>query len=481
VRRALKAWDVPGAAVGVVRGDRVVLARGYGVRDRKRGSPVGERTLFNIASCSKAFTATALGMLVDDGRLDWDAPVRRYIPSFGMHDRLASARVTVRDLLCHRTGVPAHDLVKQSAACSRPELVRRCRHLPPTADFRSRWQYNNIMYIAAGYVLERIAGQTWEQFTAERIFGPLGMTATRFVTDEVADDPQMAVGYDRRGGRLVPWLRIFRRRLGLAEAMGRPCGPNGSIVSNVVDMCRWLRCQLAGGRLGRRRIISEATLAEIHSPQVVVPDWRPAAGGLLDASYCLGWFCRPYRDHRWLFHGGGGRGFNSYTSLLPNERIGVVVLTNIASSPVRWIVTHEVLDRLLGLARVDWIARAKAEEKAAAPQPAVQRPAPTGRNRPLSAYAGDYVHPGYGPLAVSVDGERLVFAYNRFLLRFRRVGGDVFQMVRRIGDGGVPRTTATFHAALGGRIDAVGIPFVDTAPEIDIIFKRVAARRRRRR
>ncbi|HUU20955.1 MAG TPA: serine hydrolase domain-containing protein, partial [Phycisphaerae bacterium] len=250
VPRAMKAWSVPGMAVAAVQGRRCVMAEGFGLRDRKRRLPVTPRTLFGIGSVTKAFTATAVGILVDEGRLTWDTPVREVLEGFRLQDRVATERTTPRDLLCHRTGLPRHDNAWYGLTLSRRQLFARLRHLPPSKDFRSGWQYQNMMFMVAGLVVEAVSGQTWEQFVRTRLFEPLGMRGANCSAAETQAGDDYALPYKRKAGRAV--------RTAMDDLSS--LGPAGGINAGAADMARWLLMNLDGGKVGRTRIISAEAL-----------------------------------------------------------------------------------------------------------------------------------------------------------------------------------------------------------------------------
>ncbi|KKM78492.1 hypothetical protein LCGC14_1359400 [marine sediment metagenome] len=351
VGRMMDRWGVPGLAVAVVQGGRTVLAEGFGLCDRKSKRQVTPRTLFPIASATKAFTATALGILLDDGKIQWDLPVRDYLPGFRLADPVATERATVRDLLCHRTGLPRHDNAWYGLTLSRAELFDRLRHLPPSADFRARWQYQNMMFMVAGLVVAAVAGRTWEQFVRERILDPLGMTGTNFGAAEALAQADHALPYKRSG------RRVARTHFDDVSSLG----PAGGINSNAIDMARWLTMNLSGGRIGRRRIISAKALAAIHTPQIPVPE-PPQWPELLHGAYAMGWQVQPYRGHPTIWHGGLVNGFQTRVTLLPRLKAGVAVMTNMMGHPVQLLLAYRACDRLLGLRPLPWTRRLAAEE-----------------------------------------------------------------------------------------------------------------------
>lgn len=393
------AWKVPGIAVACVRGEQVLLLEARGLRDVEQGLPVTPRTLFAIGSCTKAFTALALDLLASEERADWDRPVRAYLPAFRLHERLDSDAVTLRDLVTHRTGLPRHDFVWYG----RPELSRRAvldrlPHLEPTAGLRERWQYNNLMYVVAGLVVEELTGGTWEDAVRTRILEPLGMARTSFSTHDAERDPDHALPYRLEEGKAV---RIPYRRI-------ENVGPAGSIQSSVEDMARWVSLWCEGGALGGRRIAGARALERLRAPAMLVPG-DETAEGILSLGYGHGWAVHHYRGHLRVSHGGGIDGFSAMVSFAPAEGVGVVVLS-IAGGGLPEIVARHALDRMLGLETRDWSAEGLARQQAAETvekQGAAALEARPGAPppRPLEEYAGSYEHGGYGRVEVAlVDG-----------------------------------------------------------------------------
>jgi CubicO group peptidase (beta-lactamase class C family) len=396
-RKTMADWKVPGLAVAIVKNGEVVLLEGYGVRDVAGQAPVTPDTLFAIGSATKAFTATALALLVDDGKLAWDKPVREALPAFKLKDPLASERLTPRDLVTHRSGLPRHDLVWYAAPHSREELVSRLEYLEPSADFRARWQYQNLMFMTAGYLAGAVAGTTWEEFVRARIFTPLGMTASNFSVEVSKQSSDFAKPHQERDEKVA---EIAFRNI---DAVG----PAGSINSSARDMSRWLLLQTGGGTVGGTRVLSAPGLAELHKPQVVVGEsgQDPEISG---TSYALGWFVESYRGYPRVHHGGNIDGFSTMVSFVPREGIGVVAFVNLSGSPVPGIVAQQAIDRLLGLAPIDWSARlmqrreaARKADKAGRAKAAEERKPGTRPAHATDEYLGDYEHAAYGVVSVT--------------------------------------------------------------------------------
>jgi CubicO group peptidase (beta-lactamase class C family) len=472
-RAVREQWQTPGLAIAVVQDDEVVYERAIGVRDVDQHLEVTSQTLFAIASCSKAFTTAALAVLADEGRLDWDLPVREYMPSFRLHDTLATERISARDLVCHRSGLPRHDLLWYSSAKSRSELVHRMRHLEPSADFRSTWQYQNLMYMTAGYLIEQISGQTWEEFVRDRIFAPLGMCDSTLSVEESQQSPDFALPYKKERDDTVHEIPFYSQWA---------VGPAGGINSSIRDLARWVTMHLNGGRWEGTQLISEGQVREMQTPQMVMPpsDKYPE---VLHLSYGLGWFIQGYRGHNLLQHGGNIDGFSSLVTLLPRENIGVVVLTNLNGNPVPWILSMNVCDRLLGLAAAPWNHRAQKDEekfkegeRRSEEKSDEDRVKDTQPSHPIKCYAGEYEHPGYGTIEFSLREGVMIASYNALELPAFHYHYDTFVLTFERWD---QTFKATFSANARGDIESVRIPFEDSVS--DITFTRVPDRALRQR
>jgi CubicO group peptidase (beta-lactamase class C family) len=421
VARAMAAFGVPGMGVAVVKDGQVVLARGYGARRVGEPGAVDADTLFGIASNTKAFTCAALSILVEEGRLGWDDPVTRHLADFQMHDPWATREVTVRDLVTHRAGLGlgAGDLMWwPPTTFTRREIVRGIRWVRPASSLRSRYAYNNVAFVAAGEVVEAVSKTSWEAFLRERILGPLGMTRT---TTEAPAGDNVAAPHLERKGAVVPVPAMD-----FANA-----APAAGIRSSASDMARWMEMLLECGRgsegaAGRTCVLKPESVRRMWSAQTVVGTPDPPTG--LEAiranfaAYGLGFGLRDYRGRKVASHTGGLPGYVSQVALVPEERLGLVVLTNQEETGAFEAVKYGILDGYLGAPSpaVDWVAafrkraedeRKKAEEavaKAAAARDAASRPP-----LPLRTYAGRYRDAWYGDVTVVEDGGRLVLTMTR--------------------------------------------------------------------
>ncbi len=426
VQARMAQFDVPGLALAIVHRSRVVFSEGFGVRRLGAPGPVTDRTVFPIASTSKAFTSTAVGILVDEGKLDWDRPVRQYYPELELYDPVASQLLTLRDMACHRSGLPRHDVVWYQSPYSQEEMIRRLRYLEPSASFRAKWQYQNLMYMTIGHVISRACGQPWTQFIRERIFEPLDMAASGFSIPEAGAEGDYAFPHAHAEGQLTEYP--FYREL-------EPSA-DGSIVTNVRDMSRWLMLNLNSGRHHGHQIVSQEQLRNLHTPHVVVPDedGASAAPGIPFSTYGLAWSVDPYRGQRLIHHDGAIDGFGATVALLPDHELGMVILAN---SDNAWYanmaIRNAIVDAAAELGAMDWAAHmqqqyAKDEAMARAEQDHhLQNRVPnTQPSHPLEDYAGQYEHPGYGMIEVAAVSGRLAISHYAFTFEASHYHYDMF-------------------------------------------------------
>jgi CubicO group peptidase (beta-lactamase class C family) len=427
VREGLKAWQVPGAALAIVKDNEVVYLKGYGVKDLQSKEPVTPDTLFAIASCTKAFTTTAMAMLVDEGKMDWDDPVRKHVDYFHLSDPLADANVTLRDLVTHRTGVSGHDLLWYRAPWSREEIIRRIGHVKLKHSFRSTFQYQSIMFMTAGAAVESASKMKWEDFVQKRIFDPLGMTAATFTSTAALKAPDHASPHRRnRLGEpaVIPWYPLTAP------------DPAGSICVNARDLARWVQFQLGDGTFKGKRLVSAKNLAETHSPQMVVRLEGPARDLNPDTNqlnYGMAWVLQDYRGHFLVSHAGAIDGFRTHITLVPNQKLGLVLLNNLHNSQMNLAVSNQLVDLLLGLSERngnDFILRQvkKAEEAAAAKlrERDAKRRLDSKPSRRLVDYTGTYEDPAYGTATVTLQNGTLVWRWSTFKAELDHFQNDTF-------------------------------------------------------
>jgi CubicO group peptidase (beta-lactamase class C family) len=420
---------VPGLGLAIVRDTEVILEQGFGKRNVAENLEVTPQTLFAIGSATKAFTAMALAMLVDEGELDWHIPVRYYLPAFQLHDPVASERLTARDLLIHNSGLPGYNAVWYNSPISRKELVNRLRHFEPTHDLRTTWQYQNMMYMTAGHLVEMITGRTWEAFVQQRILEPLGMNSTNFSVHDSQQTSNFALPYKEIKDE-VQVVKFYDR----VQAVG----PGGSINSHVQDMTRWVRCLLQKGTYGDgdQRLVSEAQFTQLVTPQIIasdLPTLFTKYEELFSWTYALGWFVSSYRGHTMMQHIGFIDGFSALVFFLPDDKIGAVILSNLDSAFAVETIAFNVCDRLLDLSEVPWHERYqkkmvefKEQAEKAQQEDALDRVPDAPLTHPLSAYTGEFEHPGFGTFAIRQDGDRLQGLYNDLEYIFEHYHYDIF-------------------------------------------------------
>jgi CubicO group peptidase (beta-lactamase class C family) len=415
VERVREKFDVPGIAIAVVKDGQVVLQKGYGIRKLGEAAKITPQSLFRIASNTKAFTTAALAMLVDEGKLHWDDRVVDHMPAFQMYDPYVTREMTIRDLLTHRSGLGlgAGDLMFWPATdFTRDEIIRRIRFLRPASSFRSRYAYDNLLYLVAGQIVSQISGQSWEEFVQRRILTPLGMSRTNASTRALMEASDVAAPHARADGKLVA----------LEQTDHDNNAPAGSINSSAEDLAKWMIVQLdRGGKL-----FSAAQSKEMWSPQTilpipVLPKGAPAALVAMEPqflAYGLGWSLRDYRGRKMVYHTGTLAGYVSRTTLIPELNLGVVVLTNQEETGAHTALAYTVVDHYLGAPATDWVgafaelARLEAAEGEAQVRAAAgKRNANSRPSLPLASYAGRYRDPWYGDVLVEQHGARLTISF----------------------------------------------------------------------
>lgn len=445
ITACMKRWHVPGAAVAIVTDKEVLLAKGYGFRDASKKEPVTAKTIFPIASVTKSFTAMGIALLVDDGKLAWDDPVTKHLPWFKMKDDYVTAHMTIRDLLCHRSGLPRHDLVWYGSQLTTEDGIRRLAFLEATKGFRSEWQYQNIMYATAGFLAGQVAGSDWATLTKERIFKRLGMKDSVCIFKEFLKKSNKSLGYQRLKEKTE--LTPYRDRMNAS--------PAGSIFSNINDVISWLQLHLNSGKVGKKQFVSEKQLNEMHSPQMIVgtgPLYREVYGTRID-TYGMGWHIQPSHGTTMIHHGGNIDGFSTFASFLPKEKLGIIILCNLSATAFRRVINQTLYDVLLGFPRTDWDTKFEKankkleQDKKKEEQKSVKaRKKNTKPTHPLKSFTGSYTHPGYPDLVIRLRKGKLEglvagkfypaqhYHYNIFELIFEDSREKVYFMVNDKGE-----------------------------------------------
>jgi CubicO group peptidase (beta-lactamase class C family) len=411
VSRAMRDWEVPGLAIAIVKNDKVLLAKGYGARKLGESAAVDERTMFAVGSTSKAFTAATIAMLVDEGKIKWDDPVTKFLPGFQLYDTYATREITVRDLLSHRSGLERGDLLWYATSYDRDEILRRVRYLKPGWSFRSRFGYQNIMFLGAGQVVATVSGKSWDEFVRQRIFTPLEMASTNTSIVALKSLDNVASPHAKLDGKVRPvaWRNIDN------------IGPAGSINSNALDMAQWIRLQLGEGKYKDSQLLSSGSIKEMHMPQTVlrfeglVEKLNPETHFL---NYGLGWMLQDYRGRKVVQHGGNIDGMSAIVAMMPEEKLGLVILTNLNSTRLPGALMYKVFDAFLQAPARDWsadllkVAKAQLEQAAAAEKKKEEdRTKGTSPSLPLSKYAGTYNDDMHGAAKVNQEKGKLVVRF----------------------------------------------------------------------
>jgi CubicO group peptidase (beta-lactamase class C family) len=405
--KTMDAFGGPGMAIAIVKDDKVVFAKGYGVRELGKPEKVDENTLFAIASNTKAFTTASLAILVDEGKLNWNDRVTKYLPDFQMYDPWVTSQMTIRDIVSHRSGLDTFsgDLLWYDTNYSTDEILRRVRYLKPVSDFRTRYGYQNLMFIAAGRVVEKVSGMKWADFVRTRILDPLGMNRTTTSVRDMKDN--FAMPHNESGGKLRALPPGY-----LDDAIGAV-----RLNSSVADLAKWIRLQLGRGTFEGKKIFSSDRSWEMWSPNTLQPisenAWKANPTRHFNA-YAMGWGTYDYFGRRIINHSGGLDGMLSYTVLIPEENVGFVVLTN-NESPSYQVMMAKIRDLFVGAPEKDLIQLAKDQVAAGkAAQAEADKKIDDARlpntkpSLPLSGYAGTYTAQMYGDVIVTEENGHLV-------------------------------------------------------------------------
>jgi CubicO group peptidase (beta-lactamase class C family) len=458
-------WRAPGLAIAIVQDGVTTYSKGFGLANVERGTPVNADTLFGIGSTSKAFTAAGIAMLVDQGKLDWDAPVRRYLPGFQIGHGDDYASVSLRDMMSHRTGLARHDLLwYNNKDLTRAKLMEHVRYLDTYAPLRSDYQYNNLMVMLAGHAMEQMAGTSWEAFTKSSILQPLAMVRSGVSLEDMSRDANHANGHRLRDG-VTPYSIPLRPE--------DPIGPAGGVNTSANELAKWVALQLGRGSLGGVRLYSPAQSNAMWEP-LVLAGGVPSSPELSRGYYGLGWRVDTYRGMTRVAHGGNLNGFASRVSLFPEKKLGIAAITNLGASPLPGHVTLDMVDRLLGLAPANWSARNLARRDAGgsggdtAPKPiAATRP-----SRELMEFTGRFRHKGYGDMIIMLSAMGLRASYNDMPMTLAHWHYDVFNITADRGeDSDLNNIKIVFQSDEAGKISGLTAKMDETSPPI--LFERV--------
>ncbi len=418
MEQTLKDWNTPGIGVGIVVNDKLVFVKGYGYRDYEKKLPFTATTLCQIASNSKLFTAVSAGMLVDEGKLTWDKPIRESVPTIRFYNDELNNNVTLHDMLSHRTGVTRHDLIWFKSDFSRKQLFEKLRYLEPEQPMRQTFLYNNLMFSAVGEIIELQSGKRWEDFVRERILTPLDMNATTYTISEMLKSPDHGVPYQEKRDSFELYKGpYFEDTEGVA--------PAGAVISNIDDLSHWLIALMNDGKYNGKQALPADVLKATLEPSIALPNATGEAQGyweLFNAAYGMARETASYRGHLLTMHGGDLPGFHSQISFMPNDHIGVIVLViGDHSAPLYNVVSYNVYERMLGMDQTPWSQRRLTERladkkagTAARAKAGEDRVPNTKPSHALADYVGEYENPAYGILKIGMKDDQLQFGFHEF-------------------------------------------------------------------
>jgi CubicO group peptidase (beta-lactamase class C family) len=466
IAEAMDEWKIPGLAVAVVQNGELVLVSAYGLRDVEADLKVTTDTHFTICSITKSFTSTGLALLMDERRIDWKKPVRDYIPEFRLYDAVATDRVTVRDLLCHHSGLPRHDWIWLPDDLSPAQMLAAMRYLEPSDDIRSTHQYLNLGYLVAGMVAERVSGQSWTEFTRARLTDKLQMNVT-FTAEDLAETADAAVPYAMDGDTRLR-AKLWPIRISAA----------GGINTSIASFANWLRLHLDRGEFEGQRLLPPTSIQQLQTPRVHIA--TPEFAEYSDQHSGLGFRSHNYRGERVVWHTGGWIGWSTLMTMLPDRGVGVAVFTNRDPSMVPEILANYVFDRVCGKEPIPWLDRHRERRRKFVAQLDVDRQARKATRRPntrpsheLADYVGDYGHPGYGRITITHAESKLNWAYRGMSEPLAHRHYDTFELPEAPGRLLPDRLPISFSTDREGNIASLGAPFEPLVK--DIVFTRIAA------
>ncbi len=485
IKSEMKEWNVPGAAILVIKDGKVIFSEGFGFRDMKNKLPVTTRTIFGIGSCSKAFTSLSIGMLIDEKIVDFDKPVREFYPALKLYDAYATEHVTVRDVLSHRTGIPRYDTAIDPKDKTRDAAVARLKYLKPNKGIRESFQYNNFHYVLAGAIVDKTSGMSWEEFVSKRIFKPLGMNSSSLSPAKSTISPDFALPYkmDTNVLKSLPESKDEMYDVPIKELPFEDIGvygPAGSINSNIEDMSKWVLFHLNNGKAGDKQIITRDILSQLFLPQMLTGS-PIKYEEILPSSYGMGWAITPYRGNYLVSHDGMIEGFTAHVGFLPAKKAGLVILTN-RSDNYEFIASMSfgTYDRVLGFSEIDWNKRlldgfpaALAELKKMRDAEEKGRVKNTTPSHALADYEGRYEHPAFGTIVIALKDKGLVFCLRNMedvTYPLQHYQYDTFRLQRKSPIDKLD-LTVTFATGKNGRIDRLSMPLETAADEI--VFRRI--------
>lgn len=424
VEKIITDWKVPGCAVGIVKNGKLIYSKGFGFRDIENKLPVTPKTLFPIASNSKLFTATAIGMLVNENKLDFDKPIKSIVPEIEFSNQNLNENITLRDMLCHRTGITGNDAIWYGSNFSRPELFTRMKYLEPVSDLRVGFGYSNYMYIALGEIIKIKTGKTWEEYLTENIFKPLSMTSTVFSIEAIEKNKDFAKPYK------TDFIDKNKKAIGYYRQT-QASGPANGINSNIIDLSNWVICQLSNGTYNNAKVIPSAVVQETMKPLNI------SSNSIRDKElsyelYGMGRTMTTYKNHLMTQHGGSINGFRSQITLFPDDSLGVIILTNSADHKITSYLQLEIADVILGLNKTQWHERVFERTKkqyenqirSSSNSPKIEN---SIQSKNLVNYTGIYEHPAYGIIQITLKDKKLNFSFKTFNEPITQISIDKYE------------------------------------------------------
>jgi len=453
----MKIWHIPGCSIAIVKDSTLLYTKGYGYADIENKINANSNTIYGIASCSKAITCFALGLLSEQKKMDWDIPVRYYFPEFILEDSYISANITPLDLVTHRSGYAANDMLWYKSGKSRSELIELMRYLKPNKLFRTTFQYNNLMYVVAGQLIEKISGVTWENFVKENIFIPLEMKNSSFSIKDVVNNPNNSARYLLKNN--IP------TKIDMLDADN--IGGAGSINSTVNDMANWLIMQVNKGNFKGKQIISESELNFLQKPAMAVGNLI-AYPELYYLNYACGWYVTTYKGDLILRHAGALDGVSTLTSFMPDKKLGIIVIANLdEAANFTTSVSYLAYDLLNGNKLTDWSDRF-IKENTEANSNTNNESEIHSKTHSLSSYLGEYYNLPYGKIIIYTKNDKLFFKYNMFDIPLKHITYNTFELE---DDYVFYKMRINFAIDRTGKIDKIYIPFESKIADIEFIKK----------
>ncbi len=450
VEDLLRDWQVPGVALGIVKDGAVIHQQGYGLRDAERKLPVTTKSVFAYGSITKSLTVLLLHSLAAEGKLEWDSPVRDQLPGFKLSDPVASERATPRDLVSHRTGMPRHDLIwVVPQPPSREDLLTRLRYLPASADFRTTYQYNNLMFMTAGMLGARAAGSSWEQAVRSRVLEPLGLNNVAATYAEAALKPEVVQPYSLKDESfeklpVTPGLDII--------------APAGSSAGSIEDLTQYLLAHMNSGVRNGQPALPATFFEAMRTPHTPMPATGTYSPFTAPQHYGMGLFIGEYQGRRMIHHTGTISGYHAMMWWLPQEKIGITVLLNRVERAVPHILCLTLADRLLGLKATDWSAVYK--QNVPPPPAPLKQVNGTSPGHPMDHYTGRFSHPGYGPVIVTTNATGLTLDRSGAKLNLKHWHYDTFAAARE---------RVSFLTDADGTVSTVRLKLEPAVPEIEFV------------